>query len=413
MIDPSTDRKNGNIFLWANLLVYLSAPVRYIGSTQALLCSKLGVSAALSNLPTSSYAFGCLAPILVTLFVAHRLERRMVVATSAIVSVLLALVAASLFLPWSDSLRVALVVGQALILGMLNSVQQVYLLQCLARGTTERGRARALKLTYTFGPLAAVAGSLAAQYILQGKLRYFVFPRDFALLYVIGVPTAAIMAWCCARFELPQMEEEPPVRFLTSLGQSFGRFLTSPRLILLWLAYFCWYSGYWSQPNLSLYARHALGRDPATFGGWMLAIQFGSKAVAGFGIGILYQKYGVRAPMIATMVAIGVAILWAWTVPGYAFLAAFAFIGAGQLGGIYFPNALLSWSPSSMATRDLAVLSLVNLASSPAPTVYGGVADHWGFPSSFALGLAITAAGLVLVFLLPKSEAPAASPIPP
>jgi MFS family permease len=405
-----TERKNGNIFLWANLLVYLSAPVRYIGITQAVLCSKLGASAGLSNLPTSAYAFGCLAPLFVTCFIAHRLERRMVVGTSVIVSVLLALVALALFLPWSNGLRVDLVVGQAILLGFLNSIQQVYLLQCLGRGTTEAGRARALKLTYTFGPLAAVAGSLAAQFVLRGGLPYFAFPRDFALLYFVGVPTSAIMAWCCGRFELEPMAEEAPTPFYVSLAGSFRRFLTSRRLIVLWFAYFCWYSAYWALPNLALYALHAMGRDPASFSGLMMAIQYGSKAFAGFGFGLLYQRHGVRAPMIATILASGFAVVWAWSIPGYGYLGAFALVGAGQLGDIYFRNAVLSWSPAATATRDLSIFSLVVLASSPVPTMYGKIADHWGFPPSFELAIGFAVIGLILLLRLPAKAVPV--PVP-
>ena len=150
-MDPATDRRNGNIFLWANLLVYLGAPVRYIGITQAALCDKLGASAAVANLPTTGYFFACFAPIFVACLVPHRWERGMVVATSWLVAILMAVVTAAMLLPVDNSLRVDIAVGQALLVGLLNSVQQVYLMQCLGRGTTEAGRARALKLAFTFG----------------------------------------------------------------------------------------------------------------------------------------------------------------------------------------------------------------------------------------------------------------------
>jgi hypothetical protein len=172
-------------------------------------------------------------------------------------------------------------------------------------------------------------------------------------------------------------------------------------MIFLWLGYLFWYSAFLALPNLSLFARHAMGREPADFSGVMMAIQFGSKALAGYGLGVLYQKCGVRAPLIVTVAALGVSSLWAWTVPGYAYLAAFAFMGAGQLGGSYFPNVLLSWSSPVNATRDIAVLSLATVAASPSPAVYGLATDRWGFSASFILGIGAALAALALVWWIP------------
>ena len=142
-------------------------------------------------------------------------------------------------------------------------------------------------------------------------------------------------------------------------------------------------------------------RDPAEMSGLMMAIQFGTKGLAGFALGLLYKRKGVRAPLFATTAAFGIALVWAWTVPGYGYLAVFAFVGAGQLGGIYFPNAVLSWSPSATAARDLSILGLASVMASIAPPIYGQVTDRWGFPASLMLGFCIAMTGLMLVFGLP------------
>jgi hypothetical protein len=137
----------------------------------------------------------------------------------------------------------------------------------------------------------------------------------------------------------------------------------------------------------------------------MMAIQFGSKALAGYGLGVIYQRCGVRATLIVTLSSLGLGLLWAWTVPGYFYLAAFALMGAGQLGGFYFPNAVLSWSPSATAPRDLAILTLATAAASPTPTLHGLLTDHVGFSASFIFGIATALAGLALVSRLPGRPA--------
>jgi len=341
------------------------------------------------------------------------LERRTVVVTSWGVALLSAVAAAVLVLPVANSLRVGVVVVESLLLGLLNAVQQVFLLQCLGRGTTEQGRARAFKLAFTFGPLAAVAGSLLAQFVQRGGIPALVFPRDFAALYLLGILCAAAMAWCCGRLELPPLAEVPHPRFFSFLWEGFKRYLQSRDMILLWFAYLLWYGTFLFLPNLSLFARQAMGREPADFSGLMMAILFGSKAAAGYAFGALCQKYGVRAPLIGTMAAVGLSLLWAWVVPGYFYLAAFAFMGAGQLGGIYFLNVLPSWSSPLNATRDMAVLNLAPVAASPAPEVYGFATDRWGFSASFILGIASAVAGLALVLRLPIRRSREAAAAPP
>ncbi len=82
----------------------------------------------------------------------------------------------ALILPLGNSLRIAVVIGECLVYGLLNGIINIYQLQCLARGTTELGRARALKLTFGFGPIAAVAGSLGTQFVLKGGIPGLAFP---------------------------------------------------------------------------------------------------------------------------------------------------------------------------------------------------------------------------------------------
>jgi hypothetical protein len=62
-VSPEDDRHNGWVFTLCYSLVYLSAPVLYVGVVQAALCDKLGASATIANLPASTYMLGQVAPL--------------------------------------------------------------------------------------------------------------------------------------------------------------------------------------------------------------------------------------------------------------------------------------------------------------------------------------------------------------
>ena len=91
-------------------------------------------------------------------------------------------------------------------------------------------------------------------------------------------------------------------------------------------------------------------------------------------------------------------MLWAWVAPGYSYLFAFGLMGAGELGGAYFPNVLLSLSPLVDGARNMSILNMASVVASPSPVLHGMLTDHWGFPASFALGIG-TASGSALVGL--------------
>ena len=398
------DRRNGNLFFYSYLLIFLAAPVLYVGVVQAALCDKLGASATVANLPASAYFLGNFAPIIFAWLVPHRLERFVVVAANSFTAGLMAVVATVLLLPLDDSTRIAVVVGQGLLLGLAASLNQVFMFQCLGRGTTEKGRARALKLTYTVGPLAAVAGSLAAQFILGGGIGTLFYPRDFAFLYLVGVSCCGLIAWFGSQFELDPLPEESRPSLLPYLRESFRHYASFRPLVFLWVAYLLWYSTLMAMPNLSLYTRQAIGRDPKDLSGLIMAIRFGSKAVGGYVLGVLNIRYGIRAPLIVTVLLLGTAMLWAWVAPGYSYLLAFGLMGAGELGGAYFPNVLLSLSPLVDGARNMSILNLASVVASPSPVLHGMLTDHWGFQASFSLGIGTALAALWLVWKLPVGQ---------
>ncbi len=168
-------------------------------------------------------------------------------------------------------------------------------------------------------------------------------------------------------------------------------------LLLAWFAYLFWYLTLNAMLNLTLYAREALGREPQELSGWMMALRFGFKCLGGLVLGIISVRWGIRAPLFACAGMVGAGILWAWLVPGHLYLLAFGIMGAGELGGVYFPNYVISISSASAATRNLAILSLVSPVSSIGPALQGGLTDAYGFPASFTFGVTASIVALILV----------------
>ena len=377
MAAPAIDRRNGNIFILTQLLTYFSAPVLYVGVVQAAFCDKLGASAMVANLPSSTYLLGAVVPLFCAWLFPARLEQRIVQTGYAVVAVPLLLVCAVVFFSAPNWLRIAVVIGQGLMLGVLNSIINIYLLKCLARGTTETGRARALKYAFGFGPVAAVLGSLFAQLLLAGKIDGIGYPANFGVLYLVALPCMGVCALLVRRFRLADVPDEVVPSFLTFIRRSAGTFYEDRRLVIAWIAYLLWYCTLGGMTNLSLYTREAVGRSPLELAGLIMALRFGFKSLAGFGLGAIAARYGARTAMLATVVFVGLGIAWPFVSWGYGYLAAFGFMGAGELGGVYIINYVISISNPAHTTRNLALLSLVAPVSSFAPAVHRGGLSRW------------------------------------
>lgn len=399
------DCHNGLLFLICYILIYFSVPVDYVGVVQAALCVKLGASSVVANLPASTFLLGCVAPIIVSRFVPHRLERTTLVGAYLIIAVLMATVCAVLVLPVANPIRIGVVIVQGFISGLAGSTALVYMYQCLGRGTTTTGRAKALKLAFTWSPISAIAGSLAAQIILGHRIPFLVFPSNFALLYVIGAICAVGVALTASRFEMVSITEKKETRSLVRyLTQSSKSYFRAKPLALLWIGYALWYSMLVAMPNLSLFTKQAVGKEPAALSGLIMAVRFGGKSLGGFVLGALAVRHGIRAPVIGAVLLVGLGILWAWVVPGYAFLIAFALMGAGELGGAYFPNYVVTVSSPGSGARNLSILTLASPIASLAPIAYGSLTQLYGYPASFAFGILITLPALAMVLMLPRGS---------
>ena len=300
-------------------------------------------------------------------------------------AILLALVGIVLFLTSSKAIVLVAVIGQGLCQGFCSFTSQVFKFQCLRRGTTVDARARTLKWTFTVGPISAVAGSLGTQLVLGGSLSWLPYPYDFGLLYLLAVPCMTGVAFLSSRYQLVQIEQGERPSIALYLKESMAFFLRQRTLILIWVAYLLWRFTASSISNLSLYGREVLGQDPKEFSGIVLALRFGFKSLGGFILGVIAIRRGIRAPLLFTAVLLGSSVLWGWMAPGYFYFLAFGILGAGELGGAYFPNYVVSISSAVNTARNLSLLTLVIPFSGIGPAAHGALADLYGFPRQLPL----------------------------
>ncbi len=402
---PAMEHHNGIIFFLSYILIYLAAPVTYIGIVQAALIDKLGANYMVASLPASLVLLGGLGPLIFSWLVPYHRERSVIVWAYGINSSILAVVFTTLIFPVSNTIRIGALLFQGFVQGICNSVAHAFKFQILRRGTTTQGRARILRISFGFTPLAAVLGSLGAQVILSEKFSFLQYPLDFACLYAIGIPCLATVAFLSSRYQLiPVKKKKENFPLLPYLWKSIRSFFSNRALSLAWIAYVLWYFSMSCMPNLSLYTKVAMGRAPKEFSGLIMALRFGFKCAAGFLLGSIAVKWGIRAPVITAVLLTVAGLAWAWLVPGYGYLLSFGLLGAGELGGAYLPNYVVSVSPATEGARNMSVLALGPLSASIGPATHGALTDGFGFKASFAVAIISALISLRLVFRLPYFE---------
>ncbi|MBL8177236.1 MAG: hypothetical protein JNK48_21355 [Bryobacterales bacterium] len=398
------ERHNGWVFTICYLFIFLAAPVFYVGIVQAALFDKLGASKTLANLPASTYLLGQIAPLFFSWLVPYRLERNMVVWANLATATFSTMVFLTLALPAPAEVRIGAVVLQGLLQGLSASTSFVFMQQCLRRGCSEAEVARTLQRTFSITPVAAVGGSLGAQFLLNPGLPGFPYPYDFAIIYLIAIPCALGIALNARRFRLPEIEPRRREPFFPFLMESARGYFRDRRLATTWIAYVLWYISLGVTANLALYAKEALDRDPADFSGWTMAIRFGGKAIGGFALGWLAVRAGLRGGALGCIALLILGSVWAWTTPGMVYLFAFALIGAGELGGAYLPNYVGSLSEATQSTRNFAIITLATPFSSFAPVFHGALTDRYGFGASFAFAIVTASVAFVLVALAARAR---------
>lgn len=395
--------RNGLAFTGVTVLTYFAAPVLYVGVVQAALCAALGANATVSNLPSTLFILGGVAPLLVSSQIPLRAERTAAARAMLASAALCGATCAALLAPSPHAWKIAAVIVASILTGVLGLIQQTYVLQCLKRGTSLAGRARTLKMAYTVGPLAAVAGSLLAQFLLRREAPAQSL-TGFAALYGIAVPCLLLSAALISRMELAAVNEEEKPPFGTYLRQTVRAVLRYRPLLLICSIATVHNLGMSVMPNLALFAPERTGYAAEHLVGLMMAIRFGAKSAAGAGFGWLAQHWGTPAALLALDGFLLLALLAGSFAGGYWYLTAFAFMGGAELAGVYDPNYCLSISRAETGARNVSVLMIISSLASIGGAVNGLLSDLVGFRASFLFAGACAVVSLALILRLPPED---------
>jgi len=405
---PLSDREQArNIVLFAAVwgLVYLAAPVLYVGLVQAALLEKLGADKATSNLPASIVLWMTPVPVLIAWLIPYVRHLKSVVCVAFLVSTAMGMVVVLALLRPTPNWVIPAVLLHAGALGATNGTIAAFMWELLGRGVLEARRGHAFSLAFGVGPILAVIGSLGSQLVLGGELRWspvdhLDFRWNFALLYAASVPATALAALLVTRMVVPQPSVEPVRQpFFSGIFGGLGEFLRNRWIATTIIAYLLVYAGYMILPTMTLYTKTMTGAAAQDYVGYQNALRFGCKVLAGVFLGWLLTRTHPKANLLVTATLCLAGVLWVLVAPGKWFLLGFGILGAGELFGVYFPNYVLCCSAKSNMRRNMAFVSLVVTPAGFAPIFYGQIVD--GFESfrgeKFAFQMSFTAAVVVLI----------------
>ncbi len=419
--------RNVAIFALTNGLVYLAAPVVYVGITQASLITAMGYSDTVANLPTSAMFVAAVLPIIVAWRFHSVAAIKPVIITCYSISAVSGLaVAALLYLPSPNWLRLTAVLLHCGLIGASGSVLNPFQWEMISRGVAPQRRGLAFSLTFGIGPLFAVLGSLIAQWVLSGSLNIpwwsgsegvtvrslnfapLQFPWNFAVLFAATGPILGLSALLTTMFVLPTVAEEPDGPTWASGLLQGGRELVADRVLLLaLLAYVLIDCGSTINNNLSLYTRVALDQPAEAYVGYQNALRFSFKVIAGLFLGWLLSRTNAKLGMLATGGMILCGILWVLLMPHAWYLACFGLMGAGELYGVYYPNYIMNCSRPHRVRHNMALLPLLGLVTGLTPIMFGAISDGFGLPASFMVATVVVGTSLTVIALgLPARPKP-------
>lgn len=418
-----------NVVLYAIIywLVYMTAPVVYVGITQATLCAGLGASDMVANLPTTAYFWAVIVPVVIAArFHGAAATCPVLVAAFAIMAVAGAAVAATLWWPAPTSLRLTAVIVYGGMIGAGLGLRNVFVWEVVNRGIPSKLRGLAYSLAFGVGPLFAVVGSLVAQLLLAGavslpvpsmsaglsmvhlRMNALEFPLNFMALFAATVPLLGLAAVLSSQFVLPSAENEAPhPPFLSSLLHTVWDLKRDRILLFAILAYVLVDAGFSVINNMSLYTTEALHSPAEDYAGYQNALRFTGKMTVGLVLGWLLVRTHAKMGMLITGTFCLAGILGAIAFPNTWFLLCFGLMGAGELYGVYYPNYIMVRSHPHRLRHNMAMLQLLSLATSIAPAAFGAVSDSFGLPASFVVAACVTVGSLALIVLgLPARPTP-------
>ena len=413
-----------NILLFAGCIgmVYLAAPVLYVGGTHASLLDQLEASSALANAPEVLYLLFLFAPLVVTSFFRHPGWLKPLLVTAFLcIGAGTTLVVAAIASGCSPRTVSAVVLAQAIINGLSLSTANALAWEALGRGVAESRRGATLALAYGIGPLLAAVGALGSQVLLTGAtlgIRFTEtpsFPGNFATLFAAAALPMLVAAVLASQFVIPAPAATGSAsEDRDGIVSNVVGFFTDPLYRRTAIAAVLVYASVPCVANLTLYTREAMGEVPSDLVMYQNALRFGTKAVAGFLLGWLMTKTYPLAGLLATGSLCLLTPLYACFATGLAYLVTFQIYGGGELFGAYVSNYILSSSRPTDLRRNLACAILLLVIAAPFGLLFGRIADvvgrtidpATGFRASFVACAAIVGTGLLVAFTLPRRPRP-------
>ena len=416
-LDPCAQRRNIAVYTAIIALIYLAAPVLYVGFVQAALCKRLNTSDTVANLPSTVYLGTAWFPILLAwVFPQARLLKPLLTFFFGVMAVGSALLAGILLAPVPDTVIVGALIGHAALLGCANGAVFTLSWEALSRGVSAGLLGRALGLAFGWGPAFAVLGSLVAQTLLEGKLfgrsppSWLIasYPQNYALLYAGTAASMGLAAFLVRLYRIPVPAAEPPRQMFGASIRDGFRALAGHRVLLIaCAAYLLVSAGNTIQNNMSLFTGEAVGRSPEDLAGYQLSLRFSCKMLAGFLLGWLLARTNPKVPLLVTVGLQIAAVAWVLFVPGYWFLLAFGLNGAAELCGVYYMNYPVQCSAKADVRRNIAFIMLVSSVVGLAPLGFGWISDHASLQASFYAALVLLTFTAVLVAVkLPAHPSP-------
>ena len=209
-------RKSCLAGLWC--LIYLTAPVSYVGVTHANLLHEFGNSDTVANLPHAAYQWMTGLPVLVAWFLPQaRWLKPLLVGSLAAKAALTAVVAAAIWLRLPASVVTGSVILFAGVFGAANGVMLMALWEVVRRGISTARRGMTLGFSFGIGPIMACAGSLMQQMLLSkepltGYTFEMSFPDNYLALFAGTVPVMVLCVLLGAAFHVPLPVDEPTPR---------------------------------------------------------------------------------------------------------------------------------------------------------------------------------------------------------
>ncbi len=415
-LSVSRQTRNVMVFAACTCLQYLAAPVLYVGGTQGTLCTRIGATPSVANLPETLFFVMTVTPVLLAWWLPGvGYLKRLLAACYLALGVALALVALALVLPVSDDVRIAAVILQGAVSGAATGTAIALLWEAIGRGVAESRRGQALGLAFGIGPFLAFGASLFSQQLLSGTI-WGLFaeplapPWNYVAVFGGAAPLMIVAALLSPALSIPPADE-PLVR--EPLLSGLREFLATPVLARATIVTILLYVGNTIVTNMSLYTPHVLSGATDDWVGYQYAARFFFKGVAGLILGWLLTRSNPRTGILVTGVLFVASQVWALFVPGEAWLLAFGIYGAGELVGVYAPNYILAASPPRRLRLNMAYVTMMMAPAAPAGYLFGAIATNSalgaaaGFRLSFAVCAGILVLGLVLaVALLPERPGP-------